>query len=303
MRALVTGSSGFLGRHFVRRLSEEGWLVTGVDTQAVNNAMDARDVFRRWSGPWDLVIHCAAVVNGRRTIEHTPMDQVIDFELDAALFRWAAEVGVGKLVYFSSSAAYPVWLQSEKMMPYKLGEGDINLDDPQLPDALYGWTKLTGEMIARTAQRAGQDLLIVRPFSGYGFDQDDCYPFPAIMRRAHDWHDPFVVWGSGNQVRDFVHVDDIVGAVIAFLKARITGPINIGTGIATSMSTLATMAAAACGYTPTVKPQSNEPEGVFYRVADISLMSEYYQPKVSLEEGIQRALRSLSKKERQWLQW
>ena len=53
MRALVTGSSGFLGRHFVRRLSEEGWLVTGVDTQAVNNAMDARDVFRRWSGPWD----------------------------------------------------------------------------------------------------------------------------------------------------------------------------------------------------------------------------------------------------------
>lgn len=283
-------------------LTKEGWLVTPVDTKSAVSPSDARDVFRRWSGPWDLVVHCAAVVNGRQTIEHSPMDQVIDFELDAALFRWAMEVNVGKIVYFSSSAAYPVSLQRAGST-HRLRESDIDLDEPKLPDALYGWTKLTGEMLARTAQNAGQDVLIVRPFSGYGSDQDDCYPFPAIMRRAFDWDDPFIVWGSGNQVRDFVHVNDITQAVMTFIEAGLSGPINIGTGRATSMATLATMAAAMCGYTPTIKALSDEPEGVFYRVADTSEMERYYTPQVSLEEGIEQAVRALSKQERSWLRW
>ena len=292
MRALITGSSGFLGRHFAKTLTEQGWLVTPVDIVG-ENPQDARDTFRRVSGPWDLVIHCAAIVNGRQTIERRPMDQVVDFELDAALFRWIMEADVGRVVYFSSSAAYPAHLQTGE--PYLLTESDIDLLAPSLPDALYGWTKLIGEVLASHAVRAGQDVLVVRPFSGYGSDQDDCYPFPAIMQRAHEWHDPFVVWGSGQQVRDFIHVDDIVGAVMAFVEAGITGPINIGTGRPTSMSTLATMAAAQCGYTPTITPLTDEPEGVLYRVADTTLMRQFYEPKVELEDGISMALMSLAK--------
>jgi nucleoside-diphosphate-sugar epimerase len=217
------------------------------------------------------------------------MDQVIDFELDAALFRWIGEVEVGRTVYFSSSAAYPIAHQSGE--PYQLSEDDINLAYPELPDALYGWTKLTGEMLANTARKAGHTVTVVRPFSGYGSDQDDCYPFPAILQRALDWNDPFVVWGSGMQVRDFVHVDDIVGAVMEFVAQEVDGPINIGTGRATSMSTLAAMAAAQCGFTPEITPLTDEPEGVLYRVADTYLMSQFYTPKITLEEGIERALR------------
>jgi nucleoside-diphosphate-sugar epimerase len=219
------------------------------------------------------------------------MDQVIDFELDAAMFRWIGEVEVGRTVYFSSSAAYPIAYQAGN--PYLLKEDDIDLFYPELPDALYGWTKLTGEMLAETAINAGHNVTIVRPFSGYGSDQDECYPFSAIMQRALEWNDPFVVWGTGNQVRDFVHVDDIVGAVMAFVDAEVSGPINIGTGRATSMSTLATMAAAQRGFTPEITPLTNEPEGVMYRVADTSLMSRFYMPKITLEEGIERALRDM----------
>jgi nucleoside-diphosphate-sugar epimerase len=292
MNAMVTGSSGFLGRHFTKYLNEQGWLVSPVDIDTDSlYPQDARDVFRRWSGPWDLLIHCAAVVNGRQTIENSPVDQFVDFELDAAMFRWAIENGVKKVVYFSSSAAYPISMQKG---PGVLQESDIDLKQPALPDALYGWTKLTGEMLARDARRAGLDVLVVRPFSGYGSDQDDCYPFPAIMKRALQRDDPFVIWGSGMQVRDFVHVDDIVGAVMAFLDAGIEGPVNIGTGVPTSMSELARMASEQCWFTPKITPLTNEPEGVLHRVADTRVMGKFYQPRVTLEEGVAEALRALA---------
>lgn len=293
MNAMVTGSSGFLGRHFTKHLTEQGWLVSPVDVDTNSlYPQDARDVFRRWSGPWDLLIHCAAVVNGRQTIENSPADQFVDFELDAAMFRWAIDNGVKKVVYFSSSAAYPISMQKG---PGFLQESDIDLKQPALPDALYGWTKLTGEMLARDARRAGLDVLVVRPFSGYGADQDDCYPFPAIMKRALQRDDPFVVWGSGKQVRDFIHVDDIVGAVMALLDAGIEGPVNIGTGVPTSMYQLAKIASEHCWFSPKITPLTNEPEGVLYRVADTKIMNKYYEPKVVLQEGVAEALRQLSR--------
>jgi len=290
MRALVTGSEGFLGRHFVEHLTREGWLVSGVDVRDKNTPMDARDVFRKWSGPWDLVVHCAAVVNGRQTIERSPMDQIVDFELDAALFRWLGEVEVGKTVYFSSSAAYPVELQTVQAKSVKLREVHVDYDWPDLPDELYGWTKLTGERLAVKAREAGHNILVVRPFSGYGSDQDDCYPFPAIMKRALAKENPFVVWGSGQQVRDFIHVDDIVGAVMTLLNTSEPGPVNIGTGRGTSMTELAQMAAKQCGWVPEITPLADEPEGVMYRVADMSTLKLFYTPRITLEEGVERSL-------------
>ena len=296
MNALVTGSAGFLGRHFYAALSETGYNVFGIDVRnspTTTHMQDVRILFNSdIDTHWDVVIHCAAVVNGRETIENSPMDQVIDFELDAGLFRWATPERVGKIVYLSSSAAYPIYLQSG-VSPIRLRESNINLKNPGMPDALYGWTKLTGEHLAHHARNAGADVLVIRPFSGYGTDQDLCYPFPAIMRRALNKDNPFMVWGSGQQVRDFIHVDDIVGAVLALLDANVTGPVNIGTGIPTSMTDLAKAAARAMGYEPEVTPTANKPEGVLYRVADTTTLANYYRPRVELAEGIDKALRGV----------
>ena len=291
VKVLVTGSAGFLGRHFCNDLREAGHEVLGIDVRSASPC-DARDLF---DAPdeftFDLVLHCAAVVNGRETIERRPMDQVIDLELDAGLFRWALDNTIGRVVYFSSSAAYPISLQQE---PYRLREDDIELAQPEMPDALYGWTKLTGELLVHHARRAGQAVTVVRPFSGYGTDQDDCYPFPAIIERARNHDDPFVVWGPGTQVRDFIHVDDIVGATMALVEAEVDGPVNIGNGRPTSMLTLAAMASHAARHKAEITPMVDQPTGVQYRVADPTLMYEYYEPTVSLEDGIERALRGSS---------
>ena len=131
---------------------------------------------------------------------------------------------------------------------------------------------------------------MVRPFSGYGADQDPCYPFPAMVERARQRLDPFEVWGSGRQVRDFVHVDDIVGAVLAAYDLGIDGPFNIGNGRATSMLELAQMVTAGAGYDPDITPLHNGLEGASYHVADTRLLNSFYRPRVSLEDGIARAL-------------
>jgi nucleoside-diphosphate-sugar epimerase len=202
------------------------------------------------------------------------------------------------VLYFSSSAVYPTWLQANGPLgvpgPYSLREADV---DPALsgtkvgvPDQLYGWAKLTGENLAHRARAEGLRVSVVRPFSGYGSDQDASYPFPAFIDRALRREDPFTIWGDGSQVRDFIHIDDIVRACAAMWEQGIDGPVNLGTGRAVTMTELARMACRQANYEPEFKFDLSAPRGVSYRVADNSLMREFCEPEVTLERGVAQAL-------------
>jgi nucleoside-diphosphate-sugar epimerase len=294
VKALITGHCGFIGWHFRTRLEADGWDVDCCDI-AATKPRDARDLFRRDTGHYDLVVHCAAVVGGRQVIEHTPLDQAVNLELDAALFQWALRTRPGRVIYFSSSAAYPERIQRSGRI--RLSEDMIDLDAPALPDELYGWVKLTGERLARLARREGLPVTVVRPFSGYGEDQDTDYPFGAFTDRARRHEDPFTIWGDGQQARDFVHVDDVVSATLAVAEADIEEPVNIGWGEPVTMKELAQRFTKAAGYTPGFKLKTGAPAGVGYRVADPGRMRKFYQPRVTLDEGIRRALGEL------WTRW
>jgi len=293
--ALVTGSSGFIGRNFTRYLREHGWLVLGIDT--ADNA-DARDFFRT-RDPWslrfyDLVIHAAAVVGGRHVIENDPLAQAVNLELDAGLFRWARVVRPGRVVYFSSSAAYPVHLQGDQGHR-RLAETDIVLpgaggDVTGIPDSLYGWTKLTGEYLAHLARQDGVAVTVVRPFSGYGPDQDESYPFGAFAGRAARREDPFLIWGDGGQARDFIHVDDIIAAVMELYRADDNGPVNLGCGTPVTMNELAALFAAQAGYAPAFEHVASAPSGVRWRVAATPRMYQVRRPSAGLEHGVRQAL-------------
>lgn len=293
MKALVTGASGFLGRHFAHALTAAGWEVRRVDV-AGREPWDAREYFRWATTRVDLAIHCAAVIGGRQGIEGSPLSLAVDLSLDAELFQWAMRTRPGRVVYVSSSAAYPVGFQAQPMRPgdaIRLKEGWVDLDDPGQPDLLYGWTKLTGELLARHAREADVPVTVVRPFSGYGADQDPAYPFRAFLDRARRREDPFTIWGDGEQVRDFIHVSDVVAGTLALVKAEVDGPVNLGTGRPTSFNELARLMTRAAGYEPEFRHETARPTGVRYRVADTTLLARYYRPKVTLEEGIEMALR------------
>lgn len=284
---LVTGDLGFVGRHMVKALEARGDHVTGIDIKR-GPGWDVRRFFRDDSTRFDLVIHLAAVVGGRQTIEGSPLAVAVDLSIDAELFGWALRTRQPRIVYYSSSAAYPIALQTRQ--GYRLVESDINVNDIRSPDLTYGWAKLTGEYQAQFLEAEGVRVHVFRPFSGYGTDQDLDYPFPSFIDRGRRRADPFQVWGDGHQVRDFIHIDDVVGATLAAVDKDVRGPVNLGMGRPTAFNTLAAMVCERAGYLPTVEHLPGNPVGVHYRVADASRMLAFYTPTVTLEEGIARAV-------------
>ncbi len=178
-------------------------------------------------------MHLAAIVGGRDTIENDPLAVATDLSIDAEFFNWAVRTKQNKIIYFSSSAAYPIHLQT-KGSTHKLKESDIDLMDMRSPDFTYGWAKLSGEYLAHFARQYGLKVYVFRPFSGYGETQDLDYPFPSFIKRVVDQVEEFEIWGDGTQVRDFIHIEDIVEATMKAVELDIQEPINLGSGVPTS---------------------------------------------------------------------
>lgn len=292
MKVLITGNKGFIGRNFWRKLDTSRNMLYGAD---VKDGRDCRKLFRKEFTKFDLVIHAAAVVGGRDTIENNPIVVADNLSIDAELFQWAVKSKPKKIVYFSSSAVYPINLQEKSGR--KLKESDINISKNVffvLPDKTYGWAKLTGELLCHEyQQKYGGKVFIPRVFSGYGTDQDLNYPFPSLIKRGVNKESPFVIWGDGKQVRDFIHVEDIINSVFSVIKNDITIPINIGNGVPVSFQELAHLIIKKSNYSANIKPLKNKPQGVFYRVSDPTIMKSIFMPKISLEEGIDRALKGI----------
>ncbi len=247
MKILITGHKGFVGKYFVKKYIDHE--IIGVDLKDGN---DCRDFFKKnLDLKIDLVIHLAAIVGGRVTIENNPLAVADDLSIDSEFIQWCLKVKPTRVVYFSSSAAYPIKLQNFKDK-YKLKESDINLSDCSTPDMTYGWAKLTGEFCLQYLEEAKIKVHIFRPFSGYGTDQDLNYPFPAYIMRGKLKLDPFEIWGDGTQVRDFIHIQDIVDAVDTAINNDIIGPVNLGSGIPTTFNILQQIICQQIGYSPQI---------------------------------------------------
>jgi nucleoside-diphosphate-sugar epimerase len=280
VKILITGHKGFVGKYFWKKLDNGKNILTGVD---IKNNIDCRDFFKKSNDQFDLVIHLAAMVGGRETIESRPLLVADNFSIDAEFFQWCLKTKPKKVVYFSSSAAYPTYYQVEGN-ERKLKEEMA--DFSSRPDMTYGWSKMVGEYLASFVD----NVYIFRPFSGYGEDQDLNYPFPMYVKRAIEKHDPFEVWGNGKQTRDFIHIDDIVDAVIVSLDNPPDGPVNLGTGVSTSFLELAQMSMDAVGYKGKIVTRPDKPVGCMHRVSDNSKLLSFYTPKISLEQGIWKAV-------------
>jgi nucleoside-diphosphate-sugar epimerase len=282
MKVLVTGHKGFVGKHFWEKLDNGKNALTGID---IKDNIDCRDFFKKSNDQFDLVIHLAAMVGGRETIESRPLLVADNFSIDSEFFQWCLKTKPKKVVYFSSSAAYPVNYQTDDGHR-KLREDMCSYYNPQKPDMTYGWSKMVGEYLASFVD----NVYVFRPFSGYGKDQDLNYPFPMYVKRALEKNDPFEVWGNGKQTRDFIHIKDIVDAVMTSLENSPNGPTNLGTGIATSFLELAQMSMDAVGYKGKIVTRPDKPVGCMHRVSDNSKLLSFYTPKISLERGIWEAV-------------
>jgi nucleoside-diphosphate-sugar epimerase len=237
------------------------------------------------------VFHFAAIVGGRAKIDGDPMMVALDLAIDAEFFYWICNSKPNRVLYPSSSAAYPVDLQKDDDA-IALKESDIDFSRMGEPDMTYGWSKLTGEYLAKIAANFyGVHITCIRPFSGYGEDQDLSYPTPAIARRAALKEDPFEVWGSGNQGRDFIHIEDVIDCILVAMDKIGDGTaINIGMGKLTSFRDIISIFCKFAGYKPTIKPLLDKPVGVHSRYCNMDFVKKNlnWEAKISLEEGLKR---------------
>jgi nucleoside-diphosphate-sugar epimerase len=238
------------------------------------------------------VFHFAAIVGGRLKIDGDPLMVALDLSIDSEFFYWITRHKPVRVLYPSSSAAYPTSLQTTDGA-IALSEGDIDFNkNLGTPDMTYGWTKLTGEFLAKiAAKHYGISIACIRPFSGYGEDQETDYPVPAIALRAAKKEDPFEVWGTGKQGRDFVHIDDIIDFILILMDNVSDGSAyNIGSGKLTSFIDLISVFTKIAGYNPPIKTLLDKPVGVHSRYCDMSLVEEKFgwKAKISLEEGMRR---------------
>lgn len=287
MKILITGHKGFVGKYFLEKYQTHD--ILGIDIKEHN---DARVFFKENNTQFDLVIHLAAVVGGRQTIEGSPISVAVDLSIDSEFFAWCLRTKPKHAVYFSSSAAYPICHQYANS-GIKLSEDLIDLDNIQSPDLTYGWAKLTGEYLAKFVSNEGINITVFRPFSGYGTDQDLSYPFPSFIKRGVEKSNPFTIWGDGTQVRDFIHIRDIVDAVDLCVQNKIFGTYNLGSGEPVSFNQLCDKICSIVKYKPLIQHVQNAPTGVMYRVCDPSKMLRFYKPKISLEEGIYKAINQI----------
>ena len=323
-KILITGGAGFVGRHLTKHLLDKGYDVLVVDpivkfTGGIDpdeiwplfnpldyenfyfKKQDCRDWFKKNKDTdFDYVYHLAAMVGGRIMIENNPLAVADDLSIDASYWQWAKLAKPKKTACFSSSAAYPIALQKEDNYVL-LAEDMIRFNENiGMPDMSYGWSKLTCEYLARLAyEKDGLNSICYRPFSGYGEDQDDAYPFPSICKRVieHKGSKSLKVWGTGKQMRDFIHIEDCIKGILKTVDKIDDGKsVNLSTGIYTSFIEFASLASEIVGFNPEVTGTSDKPSGVFARGGDTKLQKKLgFEHKIDFHSGIKNALNYFSK--------
>lgn len=315
IRVLVTGGASFIGSHLVDELVALGAKVTVVDNLSSGRLENLGDSIKKVRfvkmdlehcdadkmtelfKEIDVVFHLAAVHGGRGYIDAHPADACSNFAIDHHVFESAFRAGVKKVVFASSACVYPPWLQNRYDSDYLLKESDcdpLNPSQPSRADLEYGWAKLMGEVqLNAFIKQYGLKGCSVRFVTVYGPRENETHAVIALIYKAFERMSPFVIWGTGEQDRDFVYVSDIVnGMILAAEKISNGTPINLGTGRRYKLKDVANIIFDIMDFHPKVAFDASKPTGVVSRALDNTRAKELlgWEPKVSLEEGLRRTV-------------
>ena len=304
---LVTGGNGFVGSFVVERLLKEGANVSVVsrtqkkflshvenDVKFVKGDLLNRDDALKACKDQDFVFHLASKVAGiGYNIEHSGTMMTENSIMSLNMLDAARKSNVERYQYISSTCVYP----REASIPTPEGEG--MLGDPEPSNLGYGWAKRVGELQAKMyAKEFGMKVSIIRPMNAYGprddFDPETSHVIPALIRKIINAKTEVAIWGSGNQTRSFVYVDDVArGMLIALEKLTAPDPINIGTDEEIKIKDLVSMIVNITGMNDLqIKYDKTKPEGQLRKTADTKKAEELiqYKPKYSLEEGLKHTI-------------
>jgi GDP-L-fucose synthase len=292
-RVLVTGGHGFLGSRLVERLEASGHEVfVGRRRDYDLTRMDDTTRLFADSAP-ELVFHLAAEVGGIGANRRNPGRYwYANLMMGAHVLEEARLRGVEKVVVAGTVCAYP------KFAPVPFSESELWNGYPEETNAPYGVAKravLVGAQAYR--QQYGLNTIFLLPTNLYGpgdnFDLETSHVIPALIRKMLDNPNEVVLWGDGTPTREYLYVDDCVdGLLLAAERYDGAEPVNLGTGVETSIRETAELVAELVGFEGRIVWDTSMPNGQPRRSLDPSLARELFgfEARTQLREGLERTV-------------
>jgi GDP-L-fucose synthase len=307
IKVLVAGGTGFVGVNLINRL-----LSLGADVRAAVhirspvvidkrieyvkcNLLNMNDCIKAVSDT-EYVFMCAANTSGAAVMSSTPLVHVThNIIMNAQMLEAAYFANIKKFVWLSSNAAYP----PSGNIPVK--EDEMFNGDPF--DAYFGvgWMKRYTEILCRLYSEKLKNpmkTVVLRPSNIYGphdkFDFATSHVMAATIRKVIERHNPIQIWGTGDDVRDLIYIDDFIDAVIlATEKVETFNPINIGFGKGYSIKDILEIALEADGFKDVnIIYDTSKPSMIPVRLIDIKKAEEVlgFRAKTDVREGIRKTM-------------
>jgi len=297
-QVLVTGGTGFVGTHFVEELLKLGAKVKiplhgrqlrikddSIET-VYADLMDFNNCLKVCKGV-DYVIHATGAVGAASVKAVDAMTSIRgSLVMTSQMLEAAWRADVERLLLFSSSTVYPA-------TDYAVKEEEVC--DPHPVYFGYGWMRRYFELLAKyVAENSDMGIAICRPTAIYGrYDKFDPYRshfLAALIRRAVEKEYPFVVWGTGEEKRDILHVTDLVrGCLLLLEKHALCDPVNIGCGKAVTVKEVVDIILKASGHEDAeIVFDTSKPSTIPVRMVDTSKAERVlgFRSQVTLEDGI-----------------
>ena len=300
----IAGHNGMVGSAIVTKLTQKGFLNIDVRTRAELDLTNQKDVynFLKEEGP-DYVVIAAAKVGGIHANNNYPAEFIYqNLMIEINLIHGSYLAGVNNLLFLGSSCIYP----KESFQPIQ-EEYLLNgiLEPTNEP---YAISKIAGIKLCESYNRQyGTDYRSVMPTNLYGpndnFHSENSHVIPALIRRFHEAkvnNDPYVeVWGSGNQLRDFLHVDDMADAstyimtldnkILYEIISPMLSHINVGSGEEITIKDISYVIKDIVEYSGEIVFNMKMPDGTYRKLLDISKIESLgWKPVINLQDGLRQ---------------
>ena len=297
-RYLVTGGAGFIGSHLCRALISRGDKVVILDSLDSGRLSNIEDIFQTGEVEFvqdtilneervvslckdiDGIFHLAALVSVQRSIDDPRLNHQINVDGVFNILEASRVSNVPKVVLASSAALY-----GSSAPPHK----ESFPVDPLSP---YAIGKYSSEIYSSVyTQLYGVDTVCLRFFNVYGPNQDPSSPYSGVISKFLDAvvnGEPCTIFGDGEQTRDFVYVLDVVQALICSMDMDVHGVFNVGTGVSSSINTLARDIIEIAGKEVNIVYREAREGEVRHSCADISRARAEigFHPTYSLQKGL-----------------
>ncbi len=309
-KVLVTGGASFIGSHLVDALIQLGADVRIVDDlssgkieniqqhlkerriELISDNLLQPNVVQEAVSGISVVFHLAGDHGGRGYVDLHQAACATNITLDGLMFLACRDAGVDKVVYASSGCVYPNFRQTNPDETLYLTEDMVG--PCYDADNMYGWAKLMGEMTLKAYSKEwGMKTASCRYFTVYGERAVENHAIIAMISRAFVKQDPFVVWGTGEQVRSWTYVSDIVrGTILAAEKIDDGTAVNLGTMERIQVIDAVKEVLRYTGCQANILLQADMPTGPMNRVADNSLAKNLlgWEPEIKFLKGLHRTI-------------